>query len=98
VTTEEVLPDDVRPRIGKNHYTFAIRMCVAFIEKWRQRYEYREPMQYVFDRLSKGKGDIDDALSIAASGGSDAIRWMVIPKQSHGHSASGAGHLGIRKL
>jgi hypothetical protein len=71
---DDAVPDDVRLRLGKNHYTFAIRMCVAFIEKWRTRYGDREPMHYAFDLLSKGKGDIDDALKIAASGGSDPIR------------------------
>jgi hypothetical protein len=65
---------EVRLRLGQNHYTFAIRMCVACVEKWRQEYEYKEPMQYVFDRMSKGSGDIDNALKIAASGGSDAVR------------------------
>jgi len=71
---DEIVPADMRPRLGKNHYTFAIRMCVAFIENWREQHGYTEPMQYVFDRLTKGKGDIDDAFSIAASGGSEAVR------------------------
>jgi hypothetical protein len=69
-----VIPDDLRERLGQNHYTFAIRMCMSFIERWRQQHGHTEPIQYVFDRLSKGKGDIEDALSIAASGGSDAVR------------------------
>ena len=64
---DEIVPEDIRHRLGKNHYTFAIRMCIAFIEKWRAKHGYSEPMQYVFDRLSKGKGDIEAALEIAAS-------------------------------
>jgi hypothetical protein len=71
---DEVVPADVRERVGKNHYTFAIRMCIAFIERWRSQCGYTEPIQFVFDRLSKGKGDIEDALEIAASGGQDAVR------------------------
>jgi hypothetical protein len=71
---DEVVPSDIRPRLGKNHYTFAIRMCVAFVEKWRAKHNYTEPMQYVFDRLSEGKGDINEAFGIAASGAEDAIR------------------------
>ena len=78
---DEVVPADIRLRLGENHYTFAIRMCVAFIEKWRQNHNHTEPMQYVFDRLSKGRGDIDNALSKAASGGQDAIRRYGIYEQ-----------------
>jgi len=77
---DNIIPKNMRRRFGNNHYTFAIRMCVAFLEKWRARNGYMEPMQYVFDRLTKGKGDIDDALGIAASGGDDAIRRYGIYK------------------
>lgn len=71
---DQIIPDDLRERLGQNHYTFAIRMCMSFIERWRQQHGHTEPIQYVFDRLSKGKGDIEDALQVAASGGSDAVR------------------------
>jgi hypothetical protein len=71
---DAVVPSDIRSRLGKNHYTFAIKMCVAYLEKWREERGYVEPMQYVFDQLSKGKGDINDAFNVVASGGPDAIR------------------------
>jgi hypothetical protein len=71
---DAIVPEDMRPRLGKNHYTFAIKMCVAFLEKWREECGYTAPMQYVFDRLSKGRGDINEAFEVVATGGADAIR------------------------
>lgn len=41
--------------VGKNHYTFAVRMCLAKVRKWRKKYGHTEPIQYVFDEMSKGK-------------------------------------------
>lgn len=70
----EIVPANMREHLGRNHYTFAVRMCIAFVEQWRKQYGYSEPIQYVFDRLTKGKGDIEEAFSLAASGGEDAVR------------------------
>jgi hypothetical protein len=72
---DEIIPADLRERLGKNHYTFAVRMCISFVEQWRKRHGYiTEPIQYVFDQMTKGKGDIEDAMKIGASGGSDGLR------------------------
>jgi hypothetical protein len=59
---DEVVTGDLRERMGKNHYTFAVRHCVAIVDSWRARHRYTEPLQYVFDRMSKGSGDINDTV------------------------------------
>jgi hypothetical protein len=41
---DAIVPEDMRPRLGKNHYTFAIKMCVAFLEKWREECGYTAPI------------------------------------------------------
>jgi hypothetical protein len=67
-------------RAHKNHYTFAIRHCISYVEKWRRKYKYRDPIQYVFDRLSKGKGEINRQMELAASGKEAALRVYGIQK------------------
>ena len=73
---DEVVPDDLRKRLGKNHYTFTIRQCMGVIDKWRQKCGYTDPIQYVFDRLPKGQGriaDINSVFEILVSGGEHAV-------------------------
>jgi len=77
---DEVITWDIGERFGHNHYTLAIRLCIGLVDKWRQKYGYREPIQYVFDRLSKGKGEIDEMFRIYVSGKEDALyRYGVYP-------------------
>lgn len=61
-------------RAHKNHYTFAVRHCISHLESWRFKYKYAEPVQYVFDRLSKGKGEIDELMDRGLSGGDLAMK------------------------
>lgn len=46
-------------KLGNNHYSFAVRMSMAKVLKWRMKYDYKEPIEFVFDQMSKGKGEID---------------------------------------
>jgi Protein of unknown function (DUF3800) len=73
---DELVPADLRKRLGKNHYTFALRQCIAALEKWRRSYGHTDPIQYVFDRLPKGQGrtaEINSVFQIMESGGEDAM-------------------------
>ncbi len=54
---DTVIQGKVRGRFGKFHYTFAVRSCLAQIKLWRERHRITGPMQYVFDRMSHGKGE-----------------------------------------
>jgi hypothetical protein len=71
---EVIVNGKLRDKLGENHYTFAVRVCTALVDKWRQKHGYKEPVQYVFDRLSKGRGDIDAIFNILVKGGLDADR------------------------
>jgi hypothetical protein len=42
-----------------SHYTFAIRMCMGRLLRWRKKYNHTEAIQFVFDRMSRGKGEVD---------------------------------------
>jgi hypothetical protein len=67
------VPQDIRDKykLGKNHYTFAVRMCMANVSKWRLKYGHKEPIQFVFDRLTKGKGEIDAIFEAALKEGDE---------------------------
>lgn len=49
----------LREKLGGYHYTFAVQSCLDFIEKWRG-FNSREPIQFIFDQMGKGRGEIND--------------------------------------
>jgi hypothetical protein len=62
---DEVVPAHFKEdrAMGRNHYTFAVRMCMGRIIKWRLQYGHRDRLQYVFDRVSRGRGEIDEVFN-----------------------------------
>jgi hypothetical protein len=61
-----------RYRLGNNHYSFAVRMCMAKVLKWRMKYGYKEPIEFVFDQMSKGAGEINAIFEKALKEGDEA--------------------------
>jgi hypothetical protein len=55
------VPKHLRERfsLGNNHYTFVVRMCLGNVYQWRRKYGYKEPVQFVFDQMTKGSGEIN---------------------------------------
>jgi hypothetical protein len=39
----------IKQRYGREHYTFAVRMCMMHIREWRERSMISLPIRYVFD-------------------------------------------------
>jgi hypothetical protein len=69
VAYDNAIQGKIRGRFGKFHYTFAVRSCLTQIKGWRERHGITGPMQYVFDRMSQGKGEIIEALEYHLSTG-----------------------------
>jgi hypothetical protein len=67
------VPKELRERykIGNNHYTFAVRMCMGKIIKWRRRHNHDGPVQFVFDRMTKGSGEINAVFEFAIKEGEE---------------------------
>ena len=42
-------PEHIRRHYGREHYTFAVRMCMTQILRWRERSMISLPIRYVFD-------------------------------------------------
>lgn len=51
---DEVVPLDKRDIMGNYHYTYAVRAVIGFIENWRKSVKIDEPIEYIFDRMTKG--------------------------------------------
>lgn len=67
---DTTVPADLKANrhMGNNHYTFAVRMCMGRVIRWRYKFGRTDvPLQYVFDRVSKGKGEIDAVFNRALS-------------------------------
>jgi hypothetical protein len=66
---DEVVPEKIKEdrAMGKNHYTFAVRMCIGRVINWRREFAHTGPLQFVFDRVSKGKGEIDEVFNRSLS-------------------------------
>ena len=62
---DEEVPQDLKNKrhLGDNHYTFAIWMCLGKVLKWRRKYSHQEPIEFVFDQMSKGKGEINNVFN-----------------------------------
>lgn len=71
---EVIVGSKLREKYGDNHYAFVVRLCTTLVDRWRQQYKYDAPVQYVFDRMSKGKGDINALFEKLLMGEKDAAR------------------------
>jgi hypothetical protein len=71
---EVIAGSKLREKYGDNHYAFVVRLCTTLVDRWRQKHKHGAPVQYVFDRLSKGKGEINALFEMLLKGGEDAMR------------------------
>jgi hypothetical protein len=55
---DQVIVEPFRQWAGRFHYTFCVRQCAGNIANWRQAQNPPASMRYVFDRTSRGKGEI----------------------------------------
>jgi Protein of unknown function (DUF3800) len=76
---DEIVSGDVRAKCGRFHYTWAVRMVLGKLERWRQDNLVREPIQYVFDRMSEGRYEIDKVFADAENTGDAFNRYGIYP-------------------
>lgn len=51
-------PQYVKDDLGKRHFTFVVRGILDWIRQWYAVYGQGKAVQYIFDRMSKGNGEI----------------------------------------
>lgn len=62
-------PERIRQQYGREHYTFAVRMCMMRIVDWRAKSLVRLPIRYIFDwemSSSPKRNEISTILNIIA--------------------------------
>jgi hypothetical protein len=53
---DSIMTDQLKNRVGRFHYSFAVRACLAAISHWREDFSVNGTIEYVFDRMTQGKG------------------------------------------
>ena len=81
---DDLVTDDLRGVMGKYHYTYAVRNIIGAIEVWREKNDVCEPIEYIFDRMTKGpsKKEIESVFAQAESE-SDSLHRYGIYKGCH---------------
>jgi len=64
---DDVMTPEVRKKAGDFHYTFAVRTILGVIETWRDQHGNKQPTEYIFDRMSQGRKEIDGVFADAES-------------------------------
>lgn len=57
--TDIILTDSrLTKKFGRLHYTFAVRALLDHVKTWRKKFAPESRLRYIFDQMSKGKGEI----------------------------------------
>jgi hypothetical protein len=51
-------PQHIKDVMGNRHFTFAVRTVLSLVQEWYAKYGQGKAVQYIFDRMGKGKGEI----------------------------------------
>ena len=79
---DDLAPQEFRNKFGNFHYTWAVRTVIGLIENWREKHNIREPFEYIFDRMSQGRHEIDQIFTVAEAH-DDALHRYGISKGCH---------------
>lgn len=77
-------PQHFKDDLGKRHFTFAVRSVLDLVSQWYASYGSGKAVQYVFDRMGKGKGEIDAIFDITKERPEWAAKLGVRPKEPDG--------------
>ncbi len=74
-------PQHFKDDLGKRHFTFAVRSALDLVSHWYAAYGSGKAVQYVFDRMGKGRGEIMAIFDIAKEGPELAAQLGVRPNE-----------------
>jgi len=58
-------PERFRKEYADGHYAFAVKTCMGMVNTWHETYAKGQGVQYVFDNMGKGRGEIGDIWKMA---------------------------------
>jgi hypothetical protein len=64
---------------AQNHYVFAVKSVMGFIDNWRQQHSITIPMQYVFESGTAGESQIEDVWKECLLHKNSEHRYGIIP-------------------
>lgn len=76
----DATPERVRRHYGRQHYTFAVRMCMNRILAWREKSMITLPVRYVFDwemRKSQKREEITRILELIGKPQNQAVAGLL---------------------
>jgi hypothetical protein len=56
---DEYVFDELKQHYAQNHYVWAVKSVLGFIDNWRQQFSVAVPMRYVFESGSLGQDQIE---------------------------------------
>jgi hypothetical protein len=77
-------PEHFKRDLGKRHFTFAVRTVLDLVSQWYAGYGSAKGVQYVFDRMGKGSGEITAIFDIAKERPEWAAKLGVLPNEADG--------------
>lgn len=77
-------PEHFKRDLGKRPFTFAVRSVLDLLSQWYAVYGSGKSVQYVFDRMGKGSGEITAIFDIAKERPEWAARLGVLTNESDG--------------
>lgn len=79
---DDLVKGKLREKWGDFHYTWAVSIVIGLLENWRNESKIKEPIEYIFDRMSQGRDEIND-IFIKAESREDALNRYGIYKGCH---------------
>ncbi|MFL6313570.1 MAG: DUF3800 domain-containing protein [Terriglobales bacterium] len=79
---DELVQGELRNKFGEFHYSWAVNTVIGLLENWRASAKVREPIEYIFDRMSEGRKEIDQ-IFINAESEHDSLNRYGIYKGCH---------------
>lgn len=77
-------PQQMKEDLGKRHFTFAVRSALDLVRQWYARYGEGKAVQYVFDRMGKGRGEIMAIFDLAKEQRGLAAELGALPNEPDG--------------
>ena len=72
-------PERFRREYADGHYAFAVKTCMGMVNKWHETYAKGRCVQYVFDKMGKGRGEIQDIWKMAEQEPAEAEKGGLRP-------------------
>jgi len=79
---DDLVQGDLCNKFGDFHYSWAVSTVIGLLENWRESTRIREPIEYIFDRMTEGRKEIEQ-IFLNAESKDDSLHRYGIYKGCH---------------